>query len=60
MEREAPIRVGDRVVHLQVPGVCVVVARRGHLVEIESASGVRRTVHEIALRRLNGTPPKTG
>jgi hypothetical protein len=55
---EATIRVGDRVVHLQVPGVFTVVARRGAFLEIENARGLRMTIHEVALRRLDGTPPQ--
>jgi len=51
-------QVGDRVVHLQVPGVFVVVGRRGSMLEIESARGLRMTVHEIGLRRLDGPPPE--
>ncbi len=51
------IRVGDRVVTVQVPGIFRVIARRGRLVEIENDRGVRMTVAAIALRRLNGTPP---
>ena len=55
---EESIRVGDRVVNLQVPGVFVVVARRGPFVEIEKENdrGVRMMLHEVALRRLDGTP----
>ena len=55
---EEPIRVGDRVVHLQVPGVFVVVARRGAFVEVENDRGLRMTLHEVALRRVNGVPPE--
>jgi len=54
---EEPIRVGDRVVHLQVPGVFVVVARRGAFLEIENDRGLRMTLHEVALRRVNGVAP---
>jgi hypothetical protein len=55
---EESIRVGDRVVNLQVPGVFVVVGRRGSFVEIENDRGLRMTLHEVALRRLNGAPPE--
>ena len=51
------IQVGDRVVHLQVPGVFTVVARRGAFLEVENARGLRMTIHEVALRRLDGPPP---
>ncbi len=52
------IQVGDQVVNLQVPGVFQVVARRGALLDIESAQGVRMTVLEGAVRKLDdGAPP---
>jgi len=54
---EPAIQIGDRVVHLQVPGVFTVVARRGAFFELENARGLRMTVHEVALRRLDGPPP---
>jgi len=47
------IEVGDRVVNLQVPGVFTVLARRGTLLEIETAQGLRMTVLEGAVRRLD-------
>jgi hypothetical protein len=49
---------GDRVVHLQVPGVFTVVARRKSLVDLESGKGLRMTVQAIQLRRLEGPPPE--
>ena len=58
MGDEGPIREGDRVVHLGAPGVFVVLARRGPLLEVESDRGLRKTVHEVAVRRLTGAPPK--
>jgi hypothetical protein len=57
MPDEQPIRPGDRVVHLQIPGVCTVVERRGKFLALESDRGVRRLVHEVSVRRLNGAPP---
>jgi hypothetical protein len=54
------VRVGDRVVHLQVPGVFVVIARRGPLLELESDRGLHMTVREVAVRRLDGAPPTRG
>jgi hypothetical protein len=57
MTDEEPIRAGDRVVHLQIPGVCTVVARRGKFLEVESDRGMRRLVHEVSLRRVAGAPP---
>ncbi len=57
------IQVGDEVVNLQVPGIFRVVARRGAFLDIESAQGVRLTVSEAAVRRLDegggGVPPGT-
>jgi hypothetical protein len=47
------IEVGDRVVNLQVPGVFTVLARRGTLLEIETAQGLHMTVHEGSVRRLD-------
>jgi hypothetical protein len=47
------IEVGDRVVNLQVPGVFTVLARRGTLLEIETAQGLRMTVQEGSVRRLD-------
>ena len=49
---------GDRVVHLQVPGVFTVRTRRGTLLEVEGERGLRMTVREIAVRRLDGPPPE--
>ena len=57
MSGEPTIRIGDRVVHLQVPGVFTVVAQRGRFFEVENARGLRMTIHEVALRRLDGPPP---
>ena len=51
-------QVGDRIVHLQVPGVFVVIGRRGAMLEVESARGLRMTVHEAGVRRLDGPPPE--
>ena len=56
MTDEDPLRAGDRVVHLQIPGVCTVVARRGKFLEVESYSGMRKLVHEVSLRRVGVAP----
>ena len=64
-ERQAPgavsghagIEIGDRVVHLQVPGVFTVVGRRGPFLHVESPRGLRMTVHETGVRRVEGVPP---
>jgi len=47
------IEVGDHVINLQVPGVFTVVARRGALLDIETAQGLRMTVHVVSVRRLD-------
>ena len=57
MTDEEPIRAGDRVVHLQIPGVCVVVARHGKFLEVESDRGLRKLVHEVSLRRVGAAAP---
>ena len=56
MAEESAIQVGDRVIGLDMPGIFTVVARKGRFVEIENDRGLRRVVHEVALRRVNGTP----
>jgi hypothetical protein len=57
VSEEAPIRVGDHVIHLQMPGVFTVIARRGPFLDLESPRGLRMSVHEVAARRVDGTPP---
>jgi hypothetical protein len=52
------IGVGDRIVHLQVPGVFVVLKRRGRMLDIESQRGLRMAVSDISVRRLDGAPPE--
>ena len=52
-----PITVGDRVVGMQVPGVFVVTARRGQLLDLESDRGLRLVALESSIRRLDGPPP---
>jgi hypothetical protein len=55
------ICVGDRVINLQVPGVFRVVARHGVFLDIETAQGLRMTVSESAVRKLDdGAPPASG
>jgi hypothetical protein len=53
------IRVGDRVINLQMPGIFVVIARRGHILDIESPEGVRMTVFDSAVRRMDEAPSPT-
>ena len=38
MTDEEPLQAGDRVVHLQIPGVCTVVARRGKFLEVANGA----------------------
>ena len=52
---ETPIQVGDRVINLQMPGVFVVTARRGRLLDIETDEGIAMTVLDSAVRRLDDT-----
>jgi len=52
-----PIRVGDRVINLQVPGIFVVVARRGAVIDIETDQGVRMTLIDSAVRRIDADRP---
>ena len=59
MTEEAPVQVGDRVVFLQMPGIFTVIARRGHMLDLESDRGLRRSVHEVSVRRVNGTSALT-
>jgi hypothetical protein len=56
--RNGTFRPGDRVVQLQVPGVFVVVGLRGEFVDIESDRGLRMTVRDIQVRRLEAPPPE--
>ena len=58
MRSDLDFQLGDRVVHLQVPGVFTVVGRRGALFDLESERGLRMTVYAIQLRRLEGPPPE--
>ena len=53
---ETPIQVGDRVITLQMPGLFVVVARRGRLLDIQTDEGIAMTVLDSAVRRLDDTP----
>jgi len=57
---EVAIQLGDKVINLQVPGVFTVVGRRGAWLDIESERGLRMTVHETGLRRVEGAAPQQG
>ncbi len=56
MAEERDIRLGDKVIGTGMPGIFTVVGKRGPMLEIENARGLRRIVHEIALRRVDGEP----
>lgn len=47
---------GDRVVTMQVAGVCTVVGRRGRYLELETPYGRRLTVAESAVRKVERAP----
>jgi hypothetical protein len=53
---ETPIQVGDRVINLQMPGIFVVTARRGRVLDIETDEGIAMTLVDSAVRRLDDTP----
>ena len=46
------LQVGDEVVTMSAPGRFRVIAVEGYVVTIENAEGIRKTVLESALRRL--------
>ena len=50
------IRVGDRVVHLGAPGIFTVIGRRGQVVDLESERGLRMSLYDVAVRRVDGKP----
>ena len=47
------IQLGDRVINLQVPGIFTVIDRKGSLLVIQTARGLRMTVLESQLRRID-------
>ena len=47
------IQVGDRVINLQVPGLFTVIDRRGRLLDLETAKGLRMTVLDSQVRLLD-------
>ncbi len=62
MERSR-VQPGDRVVTMQVAGVCTVTARHGRYLEIETPYGQRLTVVDSAVRKVSrapGEPVKAG
>jgi hypothetical protein len=54
---ERPIQLGDKVIGTGMPGIFTVVGKRGPMLEIENPRGLRLTVHEVALRRVDGSGP---
>jgi hypothetical protein len=53
---DGPIEIGDRVYTLQMPGVFLVVGRRGTFVDLESDAGIRLTVSDASVRRVAPAP----
>jgi hypothetical protein len=49
---ERAIEVGDRVINLQMPGIFTVLARRGWILDIESPEGIRMSLSDAAVRRI--------
>ena len=47
------IQVGDRVINLQVPGLFTVIDRRGRLLVLETAKGLRMRVLDSQVRLLD-------
>jgi len=47
------IQVGDRVINLQVPGLFTVIDRRGQMLVLETAKGLRMTVLDSQVRLLD-------
>ena len=47
------IQLGDRVINLQIPGIFTVIDRQGSMLAIESPKGLRMTVLESQLRRVD-------
>ena len=51
------IQLGDRVINLQVPGIFTVIDRQGLMLAIQSPKGLRMTVLESQLRRVDDVAP---
>jgi len=47
------IQVGDSVINLQVPGLFTVIDRRGQMLVLETAKGLRMTVLDSQVRMLD-------
>ena len=50
------LKVGDQVINLQVPGLFTVIDRRGDLLVIQTPRGLRMTVLDSQVRRLDDVP----
>ena len=55
-----PIQLGDRVINLQVPGIFTVIDREGMRVVIETVRGLRMTVLDSQVRRVDDDPETAG
>jgi hypothetical protein len=53
------IQVGDRVINLQVPGIFDVIDRQGPYVVIQTARGLRMTVLDSQVRRVDDATPSS-
>jgi len=53
---EGPLRIGDRVITMQMPGIFTVTGRSGRALDIVSDEGVRLRVMEASLRRMEAAP----
>ena len=51
------IEVGDQVINLQVQGIFTVIDRRGTYLVIQTARGLRMTVLDSQVRRMDDVPP---
>jgi hypothetical protein len=55
-----PIQLGDRVINLQVPGIFTVIDREGLRLVIETVRGLRMTVLDSQVRRVDEAPDTAG
>jgi hypothetical protein len=53
---DGPLRIGDRVITMQMPGIFTVTGRSGRALDIVSDEGVRLRVMEASLRRMDAAP----
>lgn len=53
---DGPLQIGDRVITMQMPGIFTVTGRKGRALDIVSDEGVRLTVTEASLRRMDRAP----